>query len=1337
MDSGLKKVANPKELPDKEEIGTSDHSLMEDDTGDLESNNAQRKCSAEDLQVLGISTSKDSKKSLRFLPAKGGKELRNEDDLPSPVFESSSPLVAERTIGATSSTTASVATIVPEDSNNDNAGRLIFSETALPPGADRPGAYAGAPGTDYLLLPEGHLNVNPLIDTPQRRAAETTLLHEGERDGYDYRSVGNNPEVVADIVSDTEDGEIPVAEELTNSQNNRRLRHKRSCRRLILCTALGVGILVGVVLIAVFAALPNKEDEQGQVDLNGANATVTTGSMTVNPTAAPTEVGAYIESLLPNAIREKIQRSGSSQYQAFQWLREDPEAASYPREQLIQRFALATIFYEMGGKDWTKTEGWVQHGKHECEWHFQSWRSIALDSFQVAPPCEEEVIKNKTVKVYKHIWLDEMNMKGSLPKELFLLTSLKTLSMAWNTYDLEESVLKGAPILSQHAGFPGPLPTEIGLLVGLNQLFLEGNGLTGAIPSEVGRLTLLRSLNMSLNELTEFPPELGNLAQVQDLDLSLTNVERLPTEIGNLGLLQTLVVNEAGIRSLPTEVGKLVSLETLVMNHNFVETLPSEIGKLTRLKTLNVEHNYGDAIPSEIGILQELEYLNVNECDSYEMPTEIGQLTSLKFLDWSINNAGILPSEIGNLVKLKYLDLSWNFLVEVPTDIGTMTSLEHLDCRGNYLVSLPVTIGVLASLEMLDVADNTISSSFPTELKKLSKLTNLRIFPNSFTDIPSLDELRRYSGVGQNLNGYFQDVGFISTEIGLWTNLSILELSYTELTGTLPTELGLLLSLEALDVSGNDLSGTLPRELENLTQLTSLKLFPNEFSTLPTLSEMRQFHGFEEGMTNYISKIAGSIPSEVGLWPEIRSLQLGGAALVGTLPTEIGIIKALEYLDVSGNRLTGTIPDELQRLPSLTTLHLFPNSFSSLPSLVDMLMFEVGDFGPAVSFLIKEMGFIPSEIGLWTRLESLHILDSQLTGTLPTELGNLKSLEFLDVSNNNLSGTVPITQLSRLSNLRRLDLFPNSFSTVPSLTEMLALWGFGANIGEYIDQVGYIPSDLGLWTDLTGLGSESGLTGSLPTELGMMTSLTGMFLANNAFTGSVPSEVLGLPKLEFLELFPNPGLSLPALTDMTSFPVFEKSLRGYFQQIGSIPSEIGLLSNITELLVGDMTGGSIPTEVGLLTFLESLQAWSNSLTGTIPMQLFLLSNLSELRLSTNSISGTISTRISGLSKLRRLELAEMGLSGSMPTEVGLLTELREINLQNNSLYGSIPSEFGGLTLLSELSLHDNDLVGAIPTEIGLLTLLYDLRLSGNSFSGSVPREILLLPRLESEDLLKL
>ena len=175
---------------------------------------------------------------------------------------------------------------------------------------------------------------------------------------------------------------------------------------------------------------------------------------------------------------------------------------------------------------------------------------------------------------------------------------------------------------------------------------------------------------------------------------------------------------------------------------------------------------------------------------------------------------------------------------------------------------------------------------------------------------------------------------------------------------------------------------------------------------------------------------------------------------------------------------------------------------------------------------------------------------------------------------------------------------------------------------------------------------------------------------------------------------------------------------------GSIPVELGRLSNLTELDLGaNELSGSIPVELGDLSNLGHLDLHDNELSGSIPVELGDLSNLGHLDLHDNELSGSIPVELSDLSNLTWLDLSGNELSGSIPVELGDLSNLTQLLLQHNGLSGSIPVKLGDLSNLGQLLLHDNGLSGLIPVELGDLSNLTDLYLWGNRLSGSIPVEL--------------
>ncbi len=99
-----------------------------------------------------------------------------------------------------------------------------------------------------------------------------------------------------------------------------------------------------------------------------------------------------------------------------------------------------------------------------------------------------------------------------------------------------------------------------------------------------------------------------------------------------------------------------------------------------------------------------------------------------------------------------------------------------------------------------------------------------------------------------------------------------------------------------ISLGSNNLTGTIPVEIGNFPELTSLDLWSNQ--------------------------LTGSIPSEIGNLTKLINLDLSPNTFSGTIPTEIGNLVNLEVLWLNQNGLTGNVPSSFQNLVNLKELHL-------------------------------------------------------------------------------------------------------------------------------------------------------------------------------------------------------------------------------------------------------------------------------------------------------------------------------------------------------------------------------------------------------------------------------
>ena len=325
---------------------------------------------------------------------------------------------------------------------------------------------------------------------------------------------------VANPVTDLEhSGHFPPAQEHNHATDNlMTIERKARTRRLLGIVLIGSGflILVGVVVLAV-ALKQQSDNARAAVAAPASNITTDASDDTASPTLPPQD--ERVERLLHEFTLQSVAvDSTSPQAQAFSFVMNDPWLDGYSDWRIQQRFALATLCHATGGEDtWLHTTHWLSNSIHECLWHSQETFGVSDDMHnetshccipQFSNPCEEaDPHKNVTQGVCQNLWLWGNKLQGALPPELFMLSSLKSLSLA-----------------SEQLG--GAMPTLIGELTSLRAIAITRTVVTGTTPTEIGLLKNLTHLGLFFNQLSgTIPSELGALLGVTSafLDFNVSN----------------------------------------------------------------------------------------------------------------------------------------------------------------------------------------------------------------------------------------------------------------------------------------------------------------------------------------------------------------------------------------------------------------------------------------------------------------------------------------------------------------------------------------------------------------------------------------------------------------------------------------------------------------------------------------------------------------------------------------------------------------------------------------------------------------------------------------------
>jgi len=170
------------------------------------------------------------------------------------------------------------------------------------------------------------------------------------------------------------------------------------------------------------------------------------------------------------------------------------------------------------------------------------------------------------------------------------------------------------------------------------------------------------------------------------------------------------------------------------------------------------------------------------------------------------------------------------------------------------------------------------------------------------------------------------------------------------------------------------------------------------------------------------------------------------------------------------------------------------------------------------------------------------------------------------------------------------------------------------------------------------------------------------------------------------------------------------------KNIKVLPEEIGSLTSLVELDLGDHNLATLPAAIGKLINLENLnleanQSFSKDGFGftSLPVEIGKLTKLKSLNLN-NSRLTELPSEIGNLTNLIELK-SRYGVLNSIPTEIGKLVNLTLFDFTDNELK-SIPSSIGQLSNLENLWLSINQIT-EIPTEIGQLINLKSLTLTSN------------------------
>lgn len=359
---------------------------------------------------------------------------------------------------------------------------------------------------------------------------------------------------------------------------------------------------------------------------------------------------------------------------------------------------------------------------------------------------------------------------------------------------------------------------------------LQSRSISGTLPSEIGNLVSLRSLSLQGNLFTGALPSFRNLTNLQQIYLSDNKFSSIPAETFFTGLTSLVTVsldrNPFEDWVIPDDLSQSANLVNFTaMKSSVSGSIPSFFGEMVSLQSLRLSYNnlVGGIPTSFAGSgIKELHLNNQNTAK----------------LSGGISVLGLMPQLTAVLLQ------SNNFTGDIP-DLSNCTSLESLNLRDNRLTGVvPESLSKLKSLKVLTLANNLLQGPFPDISPSVWKdASDGSGSDNNFCNTkpgpcdPRVDLLIKVSGgfgypvvLADSWKGNDPCAKWIFVICDSQGNITVLNFGNQRFGGIISPDLAEIQTLKTVILSNNNLTGTIPEKLAALPQLVTLDVSGNNLT---------------------------------------------------------------------------------------------------------------------------------------------------------------------------------------------------------------------------------------------------------------------------------------------------------------------------------------------------------------------------------------------------------------------------------------------------------------------------------------------------------------------------